>query len=177
MKQRRSSRASHGPHETAGARRDTRIQTNYVRVLARSAFRTGDTARRGATRSRICRRVLFHGGHLWSFGVRRSATPFPSVAFAVVAMQLRSRQWVPGRGTTCPCSSTTNEFDGITRHTCLCHVGGDTIKCGKRLSDSLVLALHRALSSLVGPLRLHKAVHRNPYLPQSPRCASRASRS
>ena len=50
-----------------------------------------------------------------------------------------------------------NEFDGITRHTCLCHVAGDVIECGKRLSDSPMLALHRALSSLVGPPRPHHA--------------------
>jgi len=46
-----------------------------------------------------------------------------------------------------------NEFDGITWHTCLRHLGGDTIKCGERLSDSLVLALNGALSSLVLPPR------------------------
>ena len=54
-----------------------------------------------------------------------------------------------------------NEFDGVTRHTYLRQVGGDAIKCGKRLSDRLVLALHRALSSLVRAPRLHHAkIHR-----------------
>jgi hypothetical protein len=42
-----------------------------------------------------------------------------------------------------------NEFNGITWHTQLRHVGGDTIKCGERLSDGLVLALNRALPLLV----------------------------
>ena len=42
-----------------------------------------------------------------------------------------------------------NEFNGITWHTQLRHVGGDTIKCGERLCDGLVLALNRALPPLV----------------------------
>ena len=133
------------------------IQSNYVRAPARPACRSGHTTRRGASRSRVCRRVGFHVGHLWSFGVRRSATPFPSAPFvcrrdavALLSVSARSRHHLP-------VLVYDNEFDGITWHTCLCHVGGDTIKCGKRLSDSLVLALHRALSSLVGPPRLHHA--------------------
>ena len=50
-----------------------------------------------------------------------------------------------------------NEFDGITRHTCLCDVAGDIIECGKRLSDSLVLALHLPCRPFVGPPRPHHA--------------------
>ena len=90
------------------ARRDTIIQTNCARVLARSAFRTGHTTRRGASRSRISRRLVFHVGHLW--GLRRSRfghTISVRSRLLVVAMQLRSRQCVPGRGTISPCSSTT----------------------------------------------------------------------
>ena len=30
-----------------------------------------------------------------------------------------------------------NEFDRVTRHACLCHVGGKRIECSKRVGDSL----------------------------------------
>jgi hypothetical protein len=50
-----------------------------------------------------------------------------------------------------------DELDGITWRTYLRHVSGDTIECGERLCDGIVLALNRALSSLVRSPRLHHA--------------------
>jgi hypothetical protein len=125
------------------ARRGTTIQSNYVRAPARPACRSGHTTRRGASRSRVCRRVGFHVGHLWSFGVRRSATPFPCApsfccrnAVALTSVGARSRHYLP-------VLVHDNEFDGVTRHACSCHVGGKRIERGECVSDSLVLALHR----------------------------------
>ena len=111
--------------------------------VSRSSFRTGLTTRRGTSRSRVCRRVsstsVTRGAS--TFAVR--PTPFPSAPFvcrrdAVARLSVSAGSWHHF-----PCSSTTTSSIGVTWHTCLCHVGGDAIKCGERFRDSLVLALHR----------------------------------